>query len=221
MTDIRQFALFSQVSEADASLLDATTRTLHMEAGATVFDQGDRVRAIYLVRSGMVKIYRLSPAGQEQVLAVMGRGQVFAEAALFMKGYPASAQCIEDTELLAVERDALLRQLAHDPELALRMLAGMSTKLRQLVSMVDDLTLQDARGRICRYLLGLSADGEGNIRLPVTQTLLARLLGLTGETLSRTLKTLKDEGILETGGRRELRVLRREALEASVGEPGV
>ncbi len=229
--DLTDFALFSAVTPQDAEALRRTTRVLRCVAGTRIFDFGAPVLGFYLVRSGLVKVFRLSPAGQEQVLAVMGKGQVFAEAALFMKGYPASAECVEDAELLFVERVALLAQLAHDPEMALRMLGGMASKLSKLVHLVDDLTLRDARGRICRYLLVLADESsEGGsrstareeqpdvVRLPVSQTLLARLLGLTGETLSRTLKSLRDDGLVQPVSKGRLRLCNPEALRAVVGE---
>jgi CRP/FNR family transcriptional regulator len=216
--DLRHVALFTGVSPSDLEIVERATRIEHFPPGARIFDMGDPVRGFYLVRQGMVKIFRGSPSGQEQVLAVMSRGQTFAEAALFMKRLPASAESVDEVEVLFIERDALLDLLGRDPELALRMIAGMASKLRQLVHLVDDLTLRDARGRICRYILGLTDEGDDTVKLPVRQALLARLLGVTGETLSRTLKALKDEGAVELLGRGQIRILDRGQLERAVGD---
>lgn len=216
--DIRSYPLFSGLTPADAEALGHRCQVLRFGAGSSVFDEGQPARTFYLVQSGLVKIFKLNPKGQEQILAVLSKGNTFAEAAVFMGGrYPASCQCLEDSELISVERDAILNVLSHDPELALRMMAGMALKLRRLVSMVEDLTLRDARGRLARYLTGLKGE-NGTLRLPTQQTVLARLLGLTGETLSRTFKALRDEGILGPPKGRQVQVLDPNGLRLAAGE---
>jgi len=221
--ELREFDLFTSLTPEDASALSQAVRVRRLPAGTLVFQQGEEATGFYLIKEGAVKIFKVNLAGQEQVLHVSLAGQSFAEAAVFQGNeYPANAACVEDSVLVFVERTALLQQLRHDPELALRMLAGMATKHHHLVRLVEDLTLRDARGRICRYLLGLLPPRPAQvtrcptIRLPVSQTLLARLLGLTGETLSRVLKALNNEGILELKGRGSLVVRNASLLQAAV-----
>ena len=213
--NLRDFPLFSGLSAEDAVLLQRSASLRKFPTGTRIFDDGEPALGFYLVLQGAVKIFKLSPRGQEQIVAVMTAGDSFAEAAVFLgKGYPASAECIQDSKLLFIDREALVRQLAHDPELALRMMAGMAIKLRRLVSMVEDLTLRDARGRLCRYLLGLIAPPQ----LPTSRVVLARLLGLSGETLSRTLRTLKDEGILDISRAGHVKIHSPEALREAAGD---
>ncbi len=209
--ELRSFPLFSCLSPTDGERLQHFSQTLHFPAGGTIFDEAQPARALYLVQSGQVKIFKINPRGQEQILAVIPAGQTFAEAAVFMGGnYPASAQCLEDSRVISVERQALLQLMGQDPELALRMMAGMALKLRRLVGLVEDLTLHDARGRLARYLTALGEDDT--ILLPTQQNVLARLLGLTSETLSRTFKTLREEGILGPLQGRRMAILDRSAL---------
>ncbi|MFN8613077.1 MAG: helix-turn-helix domain-containing protein [Vulcanimicrobiota bacterium] len=85
--------------------------------------------------------------------------------------------------------------------------------------MVEDLTLRDARGRLSRYLVGLREEGGDHFQLPISQSLLARLLGLTGETLSRTFRTLREEGTLESDRSGQIQVLNWESLQQAAGEP--
>lgn len=220
--DIARFPLFSGLNAQDTEALRQSVHTHRFAAGVRIFEEGEPARGFYLVTRGAVKIFKLSPAGQEQVLSVVLPGQTFAEAAVFQgMRYPASAESLHDSEMLFIEREAFVSQLRRDPELALRMLAGLSMKLRRMVHLVEDLTLRDARGRICRYLVGLiaaDARGEAVVKLPVQQVLVARLLGITSETLSRTLKTLKDEGILDTEGRGRLTIHDVERLREAAGE---
>jgi CRP/FNR family transcriptional regulator len=201
---LRKFPLFSGLSPEDAEAFQRQCVPVSYRAGVRIFDEGEPARGFYLVLSGQVKIFKLSPRGQEHILAVIGPGGTFAEAAAFLgRGYPASTECLEDSELVFVEREPIRQLLVKDPDMALRMMAGMALKLRSLVAMVEDLTLRDARGRLARYLLGLAPAQElqPQVKLPTQQTVLARLLGLTQETLSRTLKGLKEEGLVSASGR--------------------
>lgn len=213
-----QFPLFANLDPAESGALAEQLGERHYAAGTVLFEAGQPVEGFYLVVSGSVKIFKLSPEGKEQIMGVFAAGQSFAEAAVFqsMRGYPASAQCLLDSVLIFVPRDILLRQIARTPELAFRLLAGMAAKLRRLVGLVEDLTLRDARGRLCRYLLTLVPEGEDEIVLPFPQTVLARMLGITQETTSRTLKALFDEGVLESLGPGRFRVLARDVLEVAV-----
>ena len=181
------------------------------------------MRGFYLVRAGRVKIFKMSAEGNEQVLTVCGPGKIFAEAALFkMTTYPASAEALEETALLFVEKAVLLDALRREPEMALRMLVGMAERLQSLVKLVEDLTLRDARSRTARYLTTLVDPAAGSPqqqRLPVSQALLARMLGLTNETLSRTMKVLREEGLIEPTTQRGVLVIRDVArLREAAGE---
>jgi len=220
--ELTRFAMFSGLSQADAQILAEQCIPVRYPAGHRIFDEGEPGKGFYLVQSGQVKVFKVSPRGQEHILLVAGPGQSFAEAAVLVgRGYPASSECLEDSELILVEREPIRQLLARDPDFALRMMAGMALKLRQLVGMVEDLTLRDAKGRVCRYLLNLAADDSASqcaVKLPTQQTVLARLLGLTQETLSRTLKGLREEGLIESGGQDRRLVLQVALLRQVVDE---
>ena len=216
---ITDFALFSGLNPEDAESLQNTSFVRKVAAGTRIFDAGEPAQGLYLVLSGSVKIFKVSAKGTEQVMAVLGPHQTFAEAPVFHGGfYPANAETLEACELILIQRDALLALLCKDSEMALRMMAGMAMKLRKLVALVEDLTLRDARGRVARYLAGLAEEGQNSFQLPVQQSLLARMLGLTGETLSRTMKGLRDEGVIESslGGR--IQVANWSLLHAAAGD---
>lgn len=216
---IQDFALFSGLSEEDAQRLDGSSIVRSFVGGTRIFDAGEPARGLYLIVSGSVKIFKVSPKGTEQVMAVLGPRQTFAEAPVFLGGnYPASAETLEPSELILVQREALLILLHKDAEMALRMMAGMALKLRSLIGLVEDLTLRDARGRVARYLTGLGDEGQDCIQLPVQQALLARMLGLTSETMSRTMKGLREEGAIESSPGGRIQVLDWSLLRGASGE---
>ena len=125
--DLRQFVLFTQLADAELQSLLKVVHPRRLEAGARVFTQDDEAHGFFLVLEGAVKVFKLNPAGQEQVLHVTGKGQSFAEAAVFQgERYPANADCLEDSVLLFVERAGLVELIRSKPDLALCMLAGVS-----------------------------------------------------------------------------------------------
>ena len=120
---LRKFPLFSGLSPEDAEAFQRQCVPVSYRAGVRIFDEGEPARGFYLVLSGQVKIFKLSPRGQEHILAVIGPGGTFAEAAAFLgRGYPASTECLEDSELVFVEREPIRQLLVKDPDMALRMM---------------------------------------------------------------------------------------------------
>jgi CRP/FNR family transcriptional regulator, dissimilatory nitrate respiration regulator len=154
-----------------------------------------------------VNVHRVSAAGKEQVIHVFRAGESFAEAALATPmGYPADARAVEPTQVLLVEKRGFIELLKRQPELALRMLAGMSQHLRVLVGLVEDLTLKDVETRLANWLLkrcpAPASDREHTFALPMTKRVLAAELGTVSETLSRTLAKFREQGFLAVQGSR-------------------
>lgn len=195
-----RFSLFSGVEPSSLEVLEPALLKRQYAADNMVFQRGEPPNGFYLVLSGRAKVFRDSHKGQEQVLGFFGPGESFAEAALFQPGFPASSTTLAPTELLFVEKERFVARLGDHPDLAMKLLIGLSMKQRRLVNLIEDLTLRDARGRLCHYLSGLlpspEEPGSITIKLPVPQATLAQLLGITEETLSRSLRTLRRDGVL-------------------------
>lgn len=222
MSDIslREFALFSQLGEAELQRLESQVQPREYAARQRIFEMGDPALGIYLVKNGKVKVFRVSPDGAEQVLGVFQSGEEFALAAVFHGGrYPASSETLEPSQLYFLEREVLLRLISQDPELALRMMGTLAKKLQGLVSMVDSLALRDARGRLARYLARrLPTQPPLVVELPMSKTLLSQYLGIKMETLSRTFRGLADEGVLGSTERGRIEVIDRDQLYLAAGD---
>lgn len=222
MTDVslREFALFSQLGEAELQRLESQVQPREYAARQRIFEMGDPALGIYLIRNGKVKVFRVSPDGAEQVLGVFQSGEEFALAAVFHGGrYPASSETLEPSQLYFLEREVLLRLISQDPELALRMMGTLAKKLQGLVSMVDSLALRDARGRLARYLARrLPTQPPLVVELPMSKTLLSQYLGIKMETLSRTFRGLADEGVLGSTERGRIEVIDRDQLYLAAGD---
>lgn len=184
--------------------------------GEAIFSEGEEATGFYVVVSGRVKIFKISPEGKEQILHIMGPGSVFGEVPVFAGGrYPAHAEAIEKSRVFFFPRTGFLELIRSDPSLAMNMLAELSRLLRHLTRMVEELSLKEVPGRLAAYLLYLSEreNGSGDLELTITKGQLASLLGTIPETISRILGKLSSQNIIQVQGRR-ITLMDRAALEA-------
>ncbi len=211
--------MFSALDEATIRSLVDRCRTVKYPAGEVIFLSGRAADKFYVILAGKVAVYKLSPAGERQIIHLYSRGESFAGAAMFSGGgYPASAEATEDAELLEISRAALEAAFAAEPRLAMGMLAGLSKKLRELVALVEDLSLRSVPARLGRELLEEAARSGGRqFRLSASKHDLAAKLGTVPETLSRALAKLRKDGLIEVKGR-NITILDRAGLENLAGQ---
>lgn len=205
---VRKTALFASLSEAEMRALCARVTNRHFRRGELLFSEGDPCSGLFLVASGKVRIFKLSPAGREQVLAVEGPGSSFAELPVFDGGkYPASASALEDAEVLFISRKDFQNYCREHPEVTLKVLAVIGVRLRRLVGIIEDLSFTTVRQRLISALLRLAQESGSSttegIRLELTKSHqeLAAELGTVRELVSRNLGRLQAEGFLEVDGR--------------------
>jgi len=180
----------------------------------TIFSEGEDADGFYVVITGRVKIFKLSPDGKEQILHFFGPGEPFGEVPVFTgQHFPASAEAMEESRVFFFPRKSFVDLIKRNPSLALNMLAVLSKRLRRFAALIDDLSLKEVPGRLAAYLLYLSDQNRGAkvLELAVTKAQLASLLGTIPETLSRILGKLSSQGLIESDGRR-IRIMDREAL---------
>lgn len=183
--------------------------------GTLVFRQGDTCPGVFIVGSGLVRIFKTSPAGKEHVLHLVAPGNTFAEVAA-IGGFdcPAFAEAIEETTCALLPADSFAKALREDHQLCLGLLMSMAGWVKRHTDMVEDITLRDAAGRLARYLLNIADPNDGSIQLPSLKKHLASHLNLTSETLSRTLRRLTETGLITSSDEQELKVADREGLMA-------
>ena len=180
----------------------------------TIFSEGEDADGFYVVITGRVKIFKLSPDGKEQILHFFGPGEPFGEVPVFTgQHFPASAEAMEESRVFFFPRKSFVDLIKRNPSLALNMLAVLSKRLRRFAALIDDLSLKEVPGRLAAYLLYLSDQNRGAkvLELAVTKAQLASLLGTIPETLSRILGKLSSQGLIESDGRR-IRIMDREGL---------
>ena len=189
-----------------------------VRSGRAIIEERAPCRGFFVVRSGLVRVFRRSPDGRVQVLHHLKPGQSFAEPALLNLGhYPASACAMaRDTTLVEVGGEHFLRLFREDSRIAAAMVGSLSAWLLQLVERVEELSVVSAAARLARYLLRLPSSGpleRAAVTLPFSKKDLAAHLSITPETLSRVLRRWRDRELIETRGR-EVAFLDVRVLEA-------
>jgi len=196
--------LFRQIEHGDLLRLAAGVSEVAAPRGTMLFNRGDPCEGFHIVVYGQVKLTVAGPDGAEKVIEIMGPGQSFGEAVMFLeKPYRVSAQALADSKLLHVARHAVFEEIARDPRFARRMLAGLSQRLHLLVADLESISLRSGTERVIAYLLAQSrrpGAREARFRLAARKGVIASRLNLTQEHFSRILHDLAAHGLIEVAG---------------------
>jgi CRP/FNR family transcriptional regulator len=204
---LQSILLFAGLEARDLKRLEAIVVLQVLERGESLFFEGELSEGFFAVAEGLIKVYKVAPEGREQVLHLVGPGQTFAEASLFGDGrYPASAEAAQPSRLWLIPKGPFLKFLQADPEVSIKLLASMATWLKRLSHLVETLSLKNVEARLAQYLLARAHEEcrlteEGLVlALDSEKKMIAARLGTISETLSRSLKKLKDKGLIREEG---------------------
>lgn len=191
--------------------------------GETLFTEGEKAQGFYLLAEGSLKLCKISPDGREKVLHMVHPVETFAEAAFFGDGcYPAEARGVEKGEVIFFPRQSFMGLLERNPKFSLNLIASLSLLLRRFARQIEELSFADAPSRLASYLIDLadrkstSFQGKTYLELDMRKGELASRLGTVSETLSRTFRKMKDEGIIEVDGSKVI-ILNMERLKMVAG----
>ena len=197
---LRSCRLFADFEAAELAAVQAIALRREYRKGQVVFTEGEASRGFCVLIAGTVKIYRLGPDGRERIIHVVAAGDAFAEAALFMEAYPATAEALSATTVLWIEKNAFKQLLARDAKLSFKIMGALVRWLNHLRNALTDLTLKEVPARFASYVLSLPAQPGQPICINVSKTTLAQMLGTTKETLSRLLAKLSRQRVLTYRG---------------------
>src|SRR5674476_701545 len=186
--------LFSSIDPEAAGALRATMTLVTLERGDVLFREGEPGDRLYVIATGKVKVGRRAPDGRENLLAVLGPGEMIGELSLFDPGArTATATAVADTSLYELEHSGLVAWIEHHPGVATHLLGALAGRLRRTNETVADLVFSDVPGRVAKSLLGLSerfgspvADGI-RVAHDLTQEEIAQLVGASRETVNKAL----------------------------------
>jgi len=193
---LRQHPYFAYV--AGPSLDDLAQRAVHRSygPGEMIFLEGDASAGLWIVESGRVKAYKLSPDGQEYILRFFGPGDTFNDlAALDNAPNAASTMAVTDVSAWAIPANVFIEALQVDHALSLAVIQGLVGRVRHLVRQVEDLALRPVTARLAHYLLE-QIDDPTLAHPAVTRSLIANHLATTPESISRSLRVLEEAGAI-------------------------
>ena len=201
--------LFDGLAADEVARFAHGVRELRPEKGSILFHRGDPCSGFHLILAGQIKLAFISADGYEKVVDILGPGQSFGEAVMFMdKPYVVMAQALSEASLLHVSKQVVFEEMAHDPLFCRKIIAGLARRLHHLMADVESYSLRSGRDRIVGYLLRQeeqdaesATTGRVSIRLPTSKGTIASRLNLTQEHFSRILHELIEAGLIEVEGR--------------------
>jgi len=216
MTSLRHHLLFASLNDQQFAQVEASSSNKILAEGDHLFHQRQAANYFYYLQSGEVKLYRLSPNGEEKVIELIRSGQTFAEAVMFMQTqhYPVHAQAITNCQLVQIQMDTFRQLLDQSSGTCMKILATMSQRLHGSIQEIDQLTLQNATMRVIQFML---QDASSSTQLPYViqwtapKATLASRLSVRPETFSRILKQLTREGLIQVQGK-TISILNLDAL---------
>jgi len=211
---LKQSHLFASLTELQLDRVYRHCKIFQLEVGQLLFSQGENVVYFYLVLSGKMKLYRVSPDGQEKIIEIVPPGEVFAEALMFMDQpyYPVSAAALADSVVVGLDAKNFKAMLWDSVDTCLLLLGDMSFRLRKLVHEIDTLTLHSGTCRVANYFLQHAADERECFDLDIAKSVIAARLSVKPETFSRIIKSLREQGIISIDGNK-ITIHNRQALK--------
>lgn len=202
---LKGIIFFKDLPEHIIHALSTKVKTASFKKGEYIFHESDEAKAIFFVKSGLVKIKKINSQGKELIVCLKRAGDIFAEASLFCEPntlYPGTAQTISDTEVLYLLTSDLEEVIAMNPELSVEMIRFMGAQLRSFTSVLRDIALLDVYGktvktieRLAREFGSKTAKGV-KIEIPLSVSELANIIGSTRESVSRVLSKLREQDLV-------------------------
>ncbi len=196
---LQQIPLFATLSSEDLVHVAAMTVERHYERGDLILLEGDLGGALHYMRSGLVKVFKTSAGGKEQVLRLIAAGHTFNDVPALDGGpNPASAAAMEPSIIYVIHRAELRHLIMTRPQVAEAVVLSLARALRHLVSLVEDLSLRHVTARVAKILLDQEAASQQAHRAyHLTQQEMAALAGTAREVVGRSLKELEVAGAVE------------------------
>ncbi len=200
--NLKRHHLFSELTDSQLDQVSQFSQVQKLIEGQRLFTQADKVTSFYMVISGKIKLFRMSPDGQEKIIEIVKSGEVFAEALMFTNqiGYPVSSAALAETIVISINANNFQEMLRGSTATCLLMLGSMSFQLRKLIKEIDTITLHSGTCRVASYLIQEMSEDQNNFTLDTPKNVIAARLSVKPETFSRIIKNLKNQDILTIEG---------------------
>ncbi|MDP2730920.1 MAG: Crp/Fnr family transcriptional regulator [Dehalococcoidales bacterium] len=212
---LQSIPYFNGLSSAELESISQLVSERKVERGEIILYEDEPAEGLFLVVSGAVKVFKTSAGGKEQILSIVRPGESFNDVPIFDDGLnPASAQAMGEVVLYELKKSNLKALLQTYPQVALNVIKVLAGQVRNLVSLVEDLSFRHVIGRVARILVEHAGDGT-NPGQKLTQQNMAAMAGTAREVVGRSLKALEDEGMIRMD-RHRIVITNKEALKEMI-----
>lgn len=209
---LRKIPYFEGLSSKELEYIGKNINERYFERGSMIIMDGTQASALYFIISGVVKIFKISLDGKEQIFRILRPGDSFNEVPVFDNGVtPVSAEAMTPVTLYEIDKDVLNNLIDRYPLVAKNIIKIMAERVRHLVSLVEDLSFKTVVGRVAKILYETASNGK-NSGHKLTQQQMAAIAGTAREVVGRSLKSMEDEGIISVD-RNRIIIKNKEALK--------
>jgi len=207
---IRQIPLFSELTTEELRKFTEISQLKKFSKKEIIFSEGSPYLGFYILLKGAVRIFKITQDGRDITLQIVEPFNLVAEIPLFEgRTYDSSCEAIDDSVLLFIPKEKFLQIFVKNPKISLKILQGFAKRLKELTQQIETLTSKDVPQRLATYLVEeyekqRRIRGTNEIVLNISRSMLASYLGTVIETLSRALRKLQDDGLIEVKGRKIL-----------------
>jgi CRP/FNR family transcriptional regulator, cyclic AMP receptor protein len=207
---LRKIVIFKDLSQKSIQVIENGLQTFMFKKGEQVISEDDVAKGVFLIHSGAVKLTKQDENGNEIIVCIKQKGDIFAEACLFTQKeecYPATATMLQDGKILFLDKLDLERELHDYPELSMQMIRYMSDSLREMTSTLRDVALLDVYAKTVKTLERLgqkfnTGQNRWDIEIPLTIQEFATVVGTTRESVSRVFSKLKKQEMIDLKSRK-------------------
>lgn len=216
---IKDIPYFAGLNAEELSSITKLMFEKMVDRGEIIVLEGEAMHNLYFVSSGVVKIFKTSPDGKEQILDLIRPGESFGDVPVFDGGLmPASAQAMGKVTLYGINRSNLEVILKAHPQVTWNVINVLAGRVRHLVSLVEDLSFKRVIGRVAKILLEYAGDGASIQKPRLTQQEMAAMAGTAREVIGRSLKALEEDGVIRLD-RHRIVITSRQALKEIMEAP--
>ncbi|WML42936.1 Crp/Fnr family transcriptional regulator [Neobacillus sp. PS3-40] len=214
---ITSVPVFKGMNEIDLQLLQKVTRSHDFQKGEFIFRDGERSETLFVVKEGLIKLTKMSAEGKEQIVRVLFPGDFFGLFALLRnEKHYANAEALGKTVICSIDKKDFLKMMESHSEMSFRFLLAVNDRLYEADESVGFLGLMEVEQRLARALLlfhdKMKAQ-KGEFTLPISKKDLASFIGTTPETISRKLLSFMSQKLINTDGRRNIKILEFDRLK--------
>ena len=189
---LKEIFLFKDLPDSTIRMIESFTTTTELSKGNIVFYEGDESKYLHLLNKGIIKLYKTASNNKEIILKYFHDNELIGEVANFEDiPYPATAQAYSDVTVIKIDFEKLKEVILSNPELSFKIQLSLIKKIKNLENIVSTHLVLDSKERVAKYI----HEHEGDF-FTTKNILIAEILNITPETLSRILRSFKNEGLV-------------------------